>query len=76
MADYLIIISTHVSKFTGESGFPGINLTINNNSDTYSPAYIHKNDIFFSFHAALHIFAISHGTRVIINGYFISQFFG
>ena len=47
---------------------------IYDNSDSQSPTYVYKDNIFFSFYAALHILSISHSPRIVIDSNFVAQF--
>ena len=75
MADDFIVVCIDVTELSRETGFSCVDFAVDNNSDADSPADVDENNIFFSFYTPLHIFSVSHGTGVVVNGYFMTQLF-
>ena len=73
MADDLIVVCIDVTELSRETGFSCVDFAIDNNSDADSPADVDENNIFFSFYTPLHILSVSHGTGVVVDGYFMTQ---
>ena len=75
MADDLIVINNSMPVLTREARFTTVGLSVYDDSYDQPPADIDEKYILLAIGASLQVFAMCHGTCVIVNGHSIAQLF-
>ena len=76
VAEYFVVEHIDVAELSRESGLAGVDFPVDDDADAQSPADVHEDDVFLSFHASPHVFAIGHGPGVVVDADRASYFLG
>lgn len=68
VAYLLVVAAAHVSQFAGESRLAGVDVSVDDDAQSQSPAQVDEEDVPLSAHAALEVFAVGHGSGVVVDG--------
>ena len=76
MANDFVVVCRHVAQFSRKAGFPGINLPVDDDAHTQSPAQVDEEDVFLSMNVPLKEFTVGHGSCVVVYRDGMSYSFG
>jgi len=75
VTQHIVVEHRHMAKFAGKTRFTIIQLPVDNDAQTQSPATINIQDVLFVGHNALHKLAIGHRSGIVVDGAMQPQFF-
>ena len=76
MANHLVVVRRSVPEFTCKTRFSRIHLAVDDDSESETPTYIHKQHILFLADSAAKVFAVGHCASVVVDAHIQADFLG